>query len=549
MAGDESVSSGGAEGVEENRHGRRWERLGWWAQPLPWLLAQAAVLWWRCAEAGLLVAERVPDSGGYLNLAKLPLGANQWLEKVLGATRTYGYPLFLKVVGWGSPDHEAVPVAHLVCYILAILLFWYGFRRFSGRPWLSFWAVTPLFYAEVLSMLGRISADFLAAATAVASLGLLFWLARRPGHGLLWLALVGAVTFTYHVRPAYLYLLPLVPLLGVGLRWLRPEERRLRWRWGLGLVVAIALPFLAYSSLRWVVMEHFGLVSFGGYNLAGVATPLLDETLIAELPEADRELAQVVLEKRREVGLETVTWGTPIRQWHAQYNRSVWSTAVPAGRQELRRRWIGEEAALEFEQRHEERVERKSRLEGRQPTAEERAQWREARQSRQARREVRRTQRAREIASLNHSLNRLSRSILQQRPLLYCKWVFGGFGVGVAKAWQAQWVSRPAFALLGLGIGVAALALRRRRGPKPQGALAGRLRWTWRSGALALMAAGYFAAGLGLVVLVEVPFDRYMIALTLFLPGALVAALAEPWIEGRTSRRQQATPRAGAPEG
>jgi hypothetical protein len=512
-------------------------------------LAQAVALWWRCAEAGLLVVERVPDSGGYLNLANLPLDADRWLEKVLGATRTYGYPLFLKVVGWRSPEHEAVAAAHLVCYILAILLFWYGLCRFSGRPWLAFWAATPLFYAEILSLLAPISADILAASMAIVSLGLLLWLARRPRNPALWLLLAGAVTYTYHVRPAYLYMLPLVPLLGVGLRWLLPEERRLHWRWGLGLVLAVALPFLAYSSLRWVVMDHFGLVSFGGYNLAGVATPLLDETLIAELPEEDRELAGLVVEKRRELGLETVGWETPMRRWHDQFNRSVWSAAVPAARQHLRGRWLGEEAAEEFEQRHQKRQERKARLDGRQPTDEERARWREERQRWQARREARRSQRGREVAALNHDLSRLSRSILQRRPSLYVKWVFGGFAVGVKKAWEAQWVRWLGYGLLVLWAGVAGLALQRRGRPRSKGPLVARFRWTWRSAALVLIAVGYFAAGLGLVVLVEVPFDRYMIALTLFLPCALLAALAEPWIEALTGRGEESCPSAKAPAG
>ncbi|MDY7092555.1 MAG: hypothetical protein SX243_06220 [Acidobacteriota bacterium] len=528
------MNAEGEEGVGEDRRGRR---IGWLAHPLPWLLAQALVLWWRCAEAGLLVAERVPDSSGYLNLANLSLDSKRWLEQVLGTTRTYGYPLFLKIAGWASPEHAAVPAAHLVCYIVAILLSWHAFSRYSGRPWLAFWVVTPLFYAGVLSMAGRIQADFLGAAAALASLGLLLWLARRPESVALWSALTASVALTYHVRPAYLFLLPLVPLLGVALRWLLPEERRLRWRWAVGLVLAMVLPFLAYSSLRWAVMGHFGLVSFGGYNLAGVVTPLLDEELIAELPEEDQELGRLVLEKRREIGLETVSWDTPVEHWHGQYNRSVWSAAVPASRQQVRQRWLGQEAAEAFEVRHRKRLKRKAALEGREPTAEERAQWREERRRRRAQRQIRRAQRAREVAALNQGLNQLSRSILPLRPMLYGRWVVGGFFVGVAKAWSDPWVRWPAYGLLATGLAVGGLGVagrrrtrRRKSPPKELRPFFARLRWTWRSAAMALVAVGYFAAGLGLVVLVEVPFDRYLIALTLLLPGALLAALVEPWL-------------------
>ncbi|MCB1056042.1 MAG: hypothetical protein KDD11_11110, partial [Acidobacteria bacterium] len=507
-------------------------RRGWRGgllHPLPWLLAQALVLVWRCAATGRLVAERVPDSGGYLSLAKLSLSSDRWLETVLGATRTYGYPLFLKVLGWGSPKLEAVPAAQLVGYLLALLLFWHGFHRYSGRPWLAFWAVTPLFYADVLSSVARIQADFLAASAALASLGLLLWLARSPRSPVLWGALTVAVVFSYHVRPAYLYLLALIPVLGLVLRWLLPEERRLRWRWGLGLGLAMALPFLAYSSLRWEVLGHFGLVSFGGYNLAGVATPLLDETLIADLPEGQRRLARVILEYRGELGLDRVTWETPLRRWQSQYNRSIWLAAVPAARQEVRRIGPEPETTEEVRLRREVLLKRKARADGRQLTADERAELREERQRRRMLREARRTDRTDEAAALNRNLSELSRSILERRPLLYAKWVLGGFGTGTGKAWKSRWVHWPGSALLLLGAAAGGLHLRYRRRPEEdpppdRAALPGRLRWTWRSAAMAVVAAGYFAVGLGLVVLVEVPFDRYMVALTLLLPGALLTA-------------------------
>ncbi|MDY7092556.1 MAG: hypothetical protein SX243_06225 [Acidobacteriota bacterium] len=511
-----------------------WLRLGlrWFGHPMVWLLVLGVALGRRIAGAGLLVPRRVPDTSGYLALAQLSLDTPQWWEKLLGTTRTYGYPLFLKLTGWVAPDLTAVPGAHLLCYIFAIVVFWWGFSRYSGRPWLAFWAAMPLFYAELLSMVNRVQADALASASAVAGLGLLLGLARRPRSAALWLAVVAVVTYTYHVRPAYLFLLPLFPLLALALRRLLPGEGRWRWRWGMGLAVALVLPFLAFCSLRWVVMGHFGLVSFGGYNLAGLTTPLLDDELVAELPEGDRELAAAVLELRRKKGLETVGWDTPMEEWYRQYNASVWRVAVPAARQEARqeaRRQTPDEAQrLDPRERERRRRELKALWKGRTLTPEERAEeraelrakWRGQRQAqRQAQRqEARRLERVRQVAEMNRALSHLARSILVQRPALYGKWLVGGVAEGLEKVWEIVWVRRSALALLVL----AALAGGLRWLFRPW------LRWSWRSSAVALVAVGYFAAGFALVVLVEVPIDRYMNALLPLLPSALVAALAEP---------------------
>lgn len=517
---DDSTTAGRAHGLLAFR---------WLRHPLIWLLAQAAAVLWSLASSGSLVAERVADTGGYVALAE-----NPELRRLFHSTRTLGFPLFLRAVHWATPDYGAVPLAQLLVYLAMILLFWHGVRRYTGSPWLAFCAATPLFYAPILTAVGRLQADFLAAALALGSVALVFWLARYPAHPGLWAALVVAVTATYHVRPAYLYLLPLVPILALSLRRLVPEERRWRLRWTAGLAVALALPFIAYSGARWVVVGHFGLVSFGGYNTAGIATGLLDEELVAELPAEHRRLAEAILAKRHEEGLEQVTAATPIRRWHDLFNRYVWTVAIPAAN-ELQR-IEAREADLEAQG---ERARRRQEREARPRTAGE---------PKPRRRGVREpgflvpaAPVERSPVAINRALSELAKEVLLRRPGLYLKWLSGGAGVAVGKTWALPWVRFPTL-LLALAA-VWAGAFRWWRRSRREGAVAvgaaGSRRWTWRSAGLMVAGLGYLGASLLLVILVEVPFDRYVDAMALLLPSALCGALAE-WLLGRRARGETA---------
>ena len=88
--------------------------------------------------------------------------------------------------------------------------------------------------------------------------------------------LASAVSAAYHIRPSYLFLVPLVPGLGLVLSrigdpacsWARRGIFRRRLR------RPCCVPLLGYCAARYFITGHFGLVSFAGYNLAGLASPV-----------------------------------------------------------------------------------------------------------------------------------------------------------------------------------------------------------------------------------------------------------------------------------
>lgn len=147
---------------------------------------------------------------------------------------------------------------------------------------------------------------------------------------------------------------------------------------------------------------------------------------------------------------------------------------------------------------------------------------------------------ARHPVHVNEALTELSREVLRRRPRLYLEWMLGGFAVGVGKTFELAAVRWTALALLAAVIAGALARRLRRRSAAPLPGLG------WRGSALLVAAVLYAAASLGLVVLVEVPFDRYIVAGALLLPSASCAALFE-LLRGRGGGRVRAPVQSGEP--
>jgi len=300
--------------------------------PRLWLAVEMAAVAAVGGVFGWFAPERFPDSATYVAVAEKPLG------EMLGCPRTIGYPLFLKAAALVSPDFGLVPWLHLAMLFGAVFFFDGSLRRFGATPWVAFTASTALLAAAFQDAAVRILlADFPAMLGAVVTVGFLFRLAAEPRRAANWAGLAVALAVTYHVRPAYLFLIPLVPILGVVLRRIVMRRRGQRPAWlrlGAGLGAASAGPYVAYCFLRLVLVGHFGLVSFGGMSIVGIAAELIDEAMIRrELPPSMRPLAADIARRRADMGLETVFRGggvIRIRQWELQFNDNVWRAAVPA---------------------------------------------------------------------------------------------------------------------------------------------------------------------------------------------------------------------------
>ena len=242
----------------------------------------------------------VGDTSDYV---EFPFGS---FTEALRHPRTFGYPLFLQTGGILTPSYGAIPLLGLIVHVLSVYVFWRGLNRVFQSEWTSMLTASSLLYSNILFRYGNnLAADRLASSLAIATLGWLFLALfndrRRYDY---WCLLALGIFMTYQVRPAYLFLIPLMPTLGISLYWLvtpASTHRRAWWALTLGLILVVAVPYLAYCSVRWAAVGSFSLVSFGGNNAAAVTCMFLSEDDVKTLPSDVQPLAGAVMERRKGV--------------------------------------------------------------------------------------------------------------------------------------------------------------------------------------------------------------------------------------------------------
>jgi hypothetical protein len=317
-------------------------------------------------------------------------------------------------------------------------------------------------------------------------MGLLLILVVRPGRWL-WVSLMVTVFASYQLRPAGVFLVALVPVLALVLQRLRNRSSWLETsRFALLAAVLMAAPYLGFASLRWISVGHFGLVSFGGYNAAGMALLFLDDDVVRELPKDLHVLGKIIRRARLRRGWDVAGPDDDLTSLvREQYSKNIFRVAMPRARTQTRRELLAEGGVQNTRQ-----LDRSSYL----------------------------------VVEANRRLNKLSRAILLLRPGSYLRWIRNSTSEGLGMLRNITLVKWPFLLLL-----IATpLALVRRRSKMTLLAIrtSPRARALIGLGALAL---GYFGAYLLLVALVSFPFPRYFISIVVFLPSLLFALLFEAW--------------------
>lgn len=439
-------------------------------RPALWLALQIALITVAVHVRGWGVVHEVPDSRSYIETGTMPPA------EMLASIRTLGYPLFLRAVAVVSPGYAILPQLHLAFHFLAALLFYHGLKRFGATPWQAMAAATGVLWTVVEDpQVHDIASDSLARSVAVATVALLLVVVAAPRRWS-WIALGVSLAFAYQVRPAYVYLVALVPCL--GLVFLRIHAawhgQPFRWkRFGATLLGLAVVPCLAFCLLRLAVVGHFGLVSFGGWNLSGLTVELLDGELIeSRVPRDVQPLALDMLQARPEVhrlhGLQAAYRDArfDIAQLRENYDVNIYSVALPAARRHRQ----GREGPL--------------------PTV-----------------------------AINGDLTRLGRSVLAARKEAYLRFVLANVQAGlrdipVANFTLTYWFALAAFLWL-----VRNLAWP--RGPRRLSRPDDRRRSLVMQLLIAL-AVPFALAGLLLIAVVHMTTGRYLISVALFLPSVCV---------------------------
>ena len=239
-----------------------------------------------------------PGSRSYITVSMMSL------REGLGAMRTLGYPLLLRVAAFFSNDYSMLPWIQWGLLFLAVFVFDCCLRTFGATPSEAYAVSTGFWlgYLQQLWLVTSVLSDFLAMVFSGVACGCLFWLRGQPRSVWAWSALILNLTLSYHFRPNYLMLLPLIPFLAVALsvlRACRAQGTQIGLKVSVLLFVLALIPYLAYCMLRWSVVGDFGLVAFRGLVASGMAVELLDRELIErDLPESSKSLAENIYQTR-----------------------------------------------------------------------------------------------------------------------------------------------------------------------------------------------------------------------------------------------------------
>ncbi|MBI3890748.1 MAG: hypothetical protein HY303_04380 [Candidatus Wallbacteria bacterium] len=237
----------------------------------------------------------VEDSPSYFDLVEQRLLS----VSTLAGIWTVGFPFFLRVLS----RLNLIPYFGLcqsLCYISAILVFHLGLRRVGFGGAVATAAASTLFYLNVLiDRAGEIHptlglSDCLAFSLAIVSLSAVLTLSSNRGSRGDWALLCLGLFACCQVRPAFQFMLVLVPLLGVSLlRLLRGTvEFQACWkRHAAALVAAAWIPFLLFCTMRWAAVGQFGLVSLTGTCLGSLTGQFLRPQLLEKIAPEQRPLA------------------------------------------------------------------------------------------------------------------------------------------------------------------------------------------------------------------------------------------------------------------
>lgn len=427
---------------------------------------------------------RVADTPTYVAASKADS-----LESALSGIRTMGYPLFLRALEKkGRPGHSLyarVPLAQFLIFVAGVWVFWVGLSRFMEAPWLALAASFALLWGESLTLVRRLLPDFLALAFSIAAIGLLLLLVVRRSLWL-WIALAVTVFTSYQLRPAGVFMIVWVPLLALVLERLRNESTWTKSsRFALVAAALMIAPYLGFAGLRWASVGHFGLVSFGGSNAAGMALHFLDKTVVEELPPDQSSLAKAMWRSRKRRGWVAITPEDDLTALlREQYSDNIFRVARPVARRAIKGELKSSGGAVN----------------------------------------------SRELArsnyigvETNHRLSEVSRSIVRLRPSAYLRWVANSVAEGFVSLVKAPWFRWPSLVLM---FSVFLLLVRRGwRGLPAMGEDPRRRRLV----GLGCLTVGHFGAYLLLVSLVSFPFPRYFTSILLFVPALLCALIFESW--------------------
>ncbi len=249
------------------------------------MLAAALIL----LAAGRLRPDLTPDTPSYLVAWSWP--------QMLGQPRNPLFSWILDVVTLGSGNYAAVPVLQTGLFFFAAFHLFRACRRYGLSRAAALALTLPLVLSNLVILWNNAVHPELAAAGC-----LLIAIAELPARvAKEWKAWPVArfsllLGVAYILRPTYLPFIFICP----GLFLVLARLRGMPWRCGAAgaVLLAGAAPFLLVSTLRFAALGDFNIVSYGGYQMSGMAGEMLDAEIVDRLPADLQPLGRGILAGR-----------------------------------------------------------------------------------------------------------------------------------------------------------------------------------------------------------------------------------------------------------
>ncbi|WP_010581621.1 hypothetical protein [Schlesneria paludicola] len=286
---------------------------------------------------GRFNATMTDDSPGYL---EFPFHS---FDAALRDIRTPGYPSFLRLVTLATGSYEAAPTAQYFAFCGAILVFYFGLSRNVASGWSAAVIAGSLLTTNILWLyVQTITTDTLAAAAGIAAMGFIL---QSHGHeGRTGWALAGVIASTtaaWLIRPAYLFLVLVVPIVRTLLHLKHAPREELTYgriaQYGVKSLTLACVPVFCWCLLRLCLVQSFGVVSFGGYNLVGIAGQFLGSEQVAQLPADLQPLARLALNYRDQLPANSLQMLDADKLNYLRiennYDVTIWHVFTPAARE------------------------------------------------------------------------------------------------------------------------------------------------------------------------------------------------------------------------
>jgi hypothetical protein len=233
----------------------------------------------------MLEMPRAPFFGIFLNLFDTYEGIRPALD---GAERTL----------WENENDRFLyyPIFVILIYFISAALLFYAFSAYG----LSVKAASSISFGLIISnsliLYGNIlHPELLSISLIILSIAGTVLLSSEKKSLITLILTALCVVFAYLIKPAFITFIVFIPLIYFILNY----RYKGRFRQSLILFLLCLFPFLLVSSLRYYILGDFNIVSFGGFQMTGIAALMLDSSIIPNLPDELIDVANNILDKKK----------------------------------------------------------------------------------------------------------------------------------------------------------------------------------------------------------------------------------------------------------